>query len=592
MNASDTRPAAHHAGPRRTGRADSRQGQSLVEMAVVVPVLLFMVLGSLDLGRIYFANIAITNAAREGAHMAALDYDDYSSSTALAGDIHSQVIAETAGSLELGTSNANITTTVNTDSGVPFTETSQITVTVTYSFTLLFLNTVSELIAGWWGGPTLQQTNPISYTSSFPVIIGELVSSCSGGTLLASPSEILESEFNTTTVTLNYSRTTSSNTRFDSSAINVYWNTKDGSTPGQTLFTNRTSASDSFNGTSVTTGSRVAGSHYVYAIQPSTNKCAAAIVILTCSKTAFNLGSFIVPANSGVYFNFTSNNSPGSVDGNGTFPATGATTRVEVYDAASGFSNVFGVNSGIEYINAATRSSRSSLLLSSNSDTAAGARTASYNVPGTAFGGGNFTVLYFNENPFDITVSDSSAAGCSLTYSGAPGTPTPTATVTNTPLPSATPTNTNTPGPTATPTNTPLPASTNTPGPTPTPTDTPVPTSTQTPTSTPLATSTSTATPTNTPIPAPSNLALADRNGVNITLSWTGIGGATAYRVYSCQSNGSANCAPSAQLATTVATTYGPFGLTGSSGDNNCFEVTAIVGGVESGRSGRLCVLK
>jgi Flp pilus assembly protein TadG len=42
-------------------------GQSLVELALLMPLLLLLVLGIVDLGRVFNAYIAITNASREGA---------------------------------------------------------------------------------------------------------------------------------------------------------------------------------------------------------------------------------------------------------------------------------------------------------------------------------------------------------------------------------------------------------------------------------------------------------------------------------------------------------------------------------------------
>jgi Flp pilus assembly protein TadG len=42
-------------------------GQSLVEFAVILPVFLFLMMGVLDLGRIFFIYIAMYNAAQEGA---------------------------------------------------------------------------------------------------------------------------------------------------------------------------------------------------------------------------------------------------------------------------------------------------------------------------------------------------------------------------------------------------------------------------------------------------------------------------------------------------------------------------------------------
>src|SRR5713226_5721761 len=45
---------------------DSR-GQNAVEFALLLPVLMLILFGILDLGRLFFAAIAITNAARDGA---------------------------------------------------------------------------------------------------------------------------------------------------------------------------------------------------------------------------------------------------------------------------------------------------------------------------------------------------------------------------------------------------------------------------------------------------------------------------------------------------------------------------------------------
>lgn len=54
----------------QTGMADrgqSRHGQSLVELALVLPFMLFILFGVLDLGRVFFSTITLVSAAREGA---------------------------------------------------------------------------------------------------------------------------------------------------------------------------------------------------------------------------------------------------------------------------------------------------------------------------------------------------------------------------------------------------------------------------------------------------------------------------------------------------------------------------------------------
>ena len=49
----------------------SERGQSLVELALVLPLLILLLAGMVDFGRAFSNYIVITNAAREGARMAA-----------------------------------------------------------------------------------------------------------------------------------------------------------------------------------------------------------------------------------------------------------------------------------------------------------------------------------------------------------------------------------------------------------------------------------------------------------------------------------------------------------------------------------------
>jgi Flp pilus assembly protein TadG len=56
----------------RPKRKRNERGQSLTEMALVLPVLLFVLAGVLDVGRLYYVTVAITDAAAEGASYAAI----------------------------------------------------------------------------------------------------------------------------------------------------------------------------------------------------------------------------------------------------------------------------------------------------------------------------------------------------------------------------------------------------------------------------------------------------------------------------------------------------------------------------------------
>ena len=58
----------------RTARGE--RGSQLVEFALIIPLFLMLVFGTIDFGRGFFSWIIITNAAREGARAAAMGWDD------------------------------------------------------------------------------------------------------------------------------------------------------------------------------------------------------------------------------------------------------------------------------------------------------------------------------------------------------------------------------------------------------------------------------------------------------------------------------------------------------------------------------------
>lgn len=63
----DLRPPAHRRPfVDRPSRA-RRRGQALVEFALIVPILLFILVIAIDFGRLFYLNIGIINGAREGA---------------------------------------------------------------------------------------------------------------------------------------------------------------------------------------------------------------------------------------------------------------------------------------------------------------------------------------------------------------------------------------------------------------------------------------------------------------------------------------------------------------------------------------------
>ena len=52
------------------------RGQAMAEMAIVLPILLLLLMGMVDLGRIFHSYMVITNASREGARKAVLGCTD------------------------------------------------------------------------------------------------------------------------------------------------------------------------------------------------------------------------------------------------------------------------------------------------------------------------------------------------------------------------------------------------------------------------------------------------------------------------------------------------------------------------------------
>ncbi len=57
------------------------KGQALIEMALLLPFLLVLIVGALEFGRLFFTQIVITNAAREGAYYLTTHSSDYDSGT-------------------------------------------------------------------------------------------------------------------------------------------------------------------------------------------------------------------------------------------------------------------------------------------------------------------------------------------------------------------------------------------------------------------------------------------------------------------------------------------------------------------------------
>ncbi|MHB1043539.1 MAG: TadE family protein [Eubacteriales bacterium] len=53
-----------------------KRGQALVELALVLPLLILMIMGIMEFGRIFHSYLLITNAAREGARLGVVHEPD------------------------------------------------------------------------------------------------------------------------------------------------------------------------------------------------------------------------------------------------------------------------------------------------------------------------------------------------------------------------------------------------------------------------------------------------------------------------------------------------------------------------------------
>ncbi len=52
------------------------KGQSMVELALILPILLLLLFGTIEFGRVFYSYITITSAVREGARAAAVGKTD------------------------------------------------------------------------------------------------------------------------------------------------------------------------------------------------------------------------------------------------------------------------------------------------------------------------------------------------------------------------------------------------------------------------------------------------------------------------------------------------------------------------------------
>jgi Flp pilus assembly protein TadG len=108
--------------------------QALMEGALILPILLILILGAMDFGRLYYTKIVITNAAREGASYYATNQVCKTSCTYSACSAGLKTVAVEAGA----SSGVTVVASEITLPGVCAASGSSSSVTVTKSVTLMF----------------------------------------------------------------------------------------------------------------------------------------------------------------------------------------------------------------------------------------------------------------------------------------------------------------------------------------------------------------------------------------------------------------------------------------------------------------------
>jgi len=129
---------------------DRDRGQSVVEFALILPVLLLILLGTIDFGRLYYSYVTVANAARVGAEYG-MDYWRANPTS-----VKDMVKAEARPYITIGDSDITVTASPSWYAG------SQLNVEVRTGFSA-FTPLISQM---WGGGPlTLRADATTRFTS-------------------------------------------------------------------------------------------------------------------------------------------------------------------------------------------------------------------------------------------------------------------------------------------------------------------------------------------------------------------------------------------------------------------------------------------
>jgi Flp pilus assembly protein TadG len=127
----------------------SERGAELIEFAIALPLLIFVLAGIVDFGMMFQAFEAVTNAAREGARVGVLPgYDPP--------DVQARVNAYLTAS---GLNGPRTTTVTNLPVATPAGVFTARSVAVQYTYTLAVLGGVAPLFGGTFGTINLNATS-------------------------------------------------------------------------------------------------------------------------------------------------------------------------------------------------------------------------------------------------------------------------------------------------------------------------------------------------------------------------------------------------------------------------------------------------
>jgi Flp pilus assembly protein TadG len=133
---------------RRPGGGDRDRGATAVEFALLLPVLLLLVFGLIDFGRALNAQITLTQAAREGARLAALG-----------GQLSAVVSRTQTAATGLSSSQVSVTVTACPSGGSAGGSPADATVQASYPFSFVTpLGAIAKLFGGSGPGSSMTLT--------------------------------------------------------------------------------------------------------------------------------------------------------------------------------------------------------------------------------------------------------------------------------------------------------------------------------------------------------------------------------------------------------------------------------------------------